>query len=86
MPQTNSIVKLGWGVCILNMRPKILSLQNEAQENEMCCSNPNQNSAFSSCLCFLGSFFPGPDQQNGVGIAIVPHSGELRIKRYMQIP
>lgn len=57
-PQTIGIVKLGWGIFILNIRLKIHSLLNEPQENEVCCSNPNQNSAFSVCLNYLGFFCP----------------------------
>lgn len=80
--KSNGIAKSGWGICILNIRLKICS-QNKLQENEVCCSALNRNSAFNMCLNYLGLFMPSPNLQNGVDITIIrPHSDDGRVEWY----
>lgn len=68
--KSDGIAKSGWGICILNIRLQICS-QNKLQENEVCCSALNRNSAFNMCLNYLRLFMPSPNLQNGVDITII---------------
>ena len=61
--------------------------QNKPQENEVCCSALNRNSAFNMGLNYSSFFIPSPNLQNGVDITIIrPPSGDWKIKWYRWSP